>query len=256
MPLTRSRLSELRRLKTATGRREQRAFLLDGAKLVRDALAANAPIREIFAVNPGELADLPRESTPISRADAERLSDLKTPQGVFAEVDDCTISATEAISRIRPEERFRIVALDSIQDPGNAGAVIRSAAAFGCSAVLFSPDCADPVHPRVLRAATAAWFRIPIWRSAALAGDLAEIQAKTAFIYGTKSGGPTRLPANTSKGRSVHVFGNEGAGLSDEVKAVVGGRYYSISLGNQVESLNVGVAAGIILWHISQTEGF
>lgn len=252
MPLTRSRLSELRRLKTADGRREQRAFLLDGAKLVRDALAANAPIREIFATDPAQFPS----ATPISQADADRLSDLKTPQGVFAEVDDCTISATEAISRIRPEERFRIVALDGIQDPGNAGAVIRSAAAFGCSAVLFSPDCADPVHPRVLRAATAAWFRIPIWRSAALAGDLAEIQRKTAFIYGTQSGGSTSLSANTSKGRSVYVFGNEGAGLSSEVKAVVGDLYYSISLGNHVESLNVGVAAGIILWSICQTEGF
>ena len=256
MPLTKSRLADLRCLKTAAGRREQGTFLLDGAKLVRDALAANAPVREVFAVDPGELADLSREITPISRADAERLSDLKTPQGVFAEVDDCTISAAEAISRIRPEERFRIVALDGIQDPGNAGAIIRSAAAFGCNAVLFGPDCADPVHPRVLRAATAAWFRIPIWRSAALAGDLAEIQRKTAFIYGTQSGGSTRLSANMSKGRSVYVFGNEGAGLSDEVKAVVGDRYYSISLGNHVESLNVGVAAGIILWSICQTEGF
>ena len=256
MGLPPSRLKTLKGLKTPNGRRERGSFLIDGRKLITEAIKANAPIREVFAVDPGDLADLPSQITPISRADAERLSDLKTPQGVFAEVDDCTIPSAEAISRIRPGDRFRIVALDRVQDPANAGAIVRSAAAFGCDAVLFGPDCADPVHPRVLRAATAAWFRIPIWRSAALASDLAEIKGKAAFIYGTKSGGQTHLPANTTKGRTVYVFGNEGAGLSEEVKTVVGDLYYSISLGNQVESLNVGVAAGIILWHICQTEGF
>ncbi len=243
MPLTKSRLSNLRRLKTVPGRREQGAFLLDGAKLVRDALAANAPVREVFAVNPGELTDLSREITPISRADAERLSDLKTPQGIFAEVDDCTIPAPEAISRIRPEERFRIVALDGIQDPGNAGAIIRSAAAFNCDAVLFGPDSADPTHPRTTRGATSAWFAIEIWRSAELPCDLARLASMGAEIVAASADGE---PFSTASERSVWLFGNEGAGISPTLEPLIQ-RRIGVPLSRGVESLNVAVAAGILL---------
>ena len=243
MGLPPSRLKTLKGLKTPTGRRESGSFLIDGRKLIAEAIEADAPIREVFAVDPGELADLPREITPISRADAERLSDLKTPQGVFAEVEDCTIPAAEAISRIRPEERFRIVALDGIQDPGNAGAIIRSAAAFDCDAVLFGPDSADPTHPRTTRSATGAWFAIDIWRSQALACDLASLASKGAEIVAASADGE---PFSVGSERSVWVFGNEGAGISASLEPLVQ-RRVGIPLSRGVESLNVAVAAGILL---------
>lgn len=239
MALTRSRLSELRRLKTAAGRRERRAFLLDGAKLVRDAAAANAPIRETFAVDPSEFPG----AVQISPADAERLSDARTPQGVFALVDDCTCSAAPAIAGLDPGSPFRIVALDGIQDPGNAGAIIRSATAFDCDAVLFGPDSADPTHPRVTRGATAAWFAIGIWRSSALACDLARLKSTGAEIVAASAGGE---PFTGVRDRSVWIFGNEGAGISASLQPLID-RRIGVPLARGVESLNVAVAAGILL---------
>ncbi len=239
MALTRSRLSELRRLKTAAGRREQGAFLLDGAKLVRDALAAGAPVREVFAVEPSEFPG----AVQISAADAERLSDARTPQGVFALVDDCTCGAAEAIAGLDPGSPFRIVALDGIQDPGNAGAIIRSAAAFDCDAVLFGPDCADPTHPRVTRGATGAWFAIGIWRSAELGCDLARLASAGAEIVAAAADGE---PFAGIGERSVWVFGNEGAGISAALEPLIDQRV-GVPLARRVESLNVAVAAGILL---------
>ena len=243
MGLPPSRLKTLKGLKTPNGRRESGSFLIDGRKLIAEAIEADAPIREVFAVDPGDLADLPREITPISRADAERLSDLKTPQGVFAEVDDCTIPAPEAISRIRPAERFRIVALDGIQDPGNAGAIIRSAAAFDCDAILFGPDSADPTHPRTTRGATGAWFAIEIWRSAELSCDLARLASMGAEIVAASADGE---PFSAASERSVWLFGNEGAGISPTLEPLVQ-RRVGVPLSRGVESLNVAVAAGILL---------
>lgn len=239
MPLTRSRLSELRRLKTAAGRREQGAFLLDGAKLVRDALAAGAPVREVFATEPGEFPG----ATAISQADAERLSDARAPQGVFALVDDCTRAAADAIAALGAREKFRIVALDGIQDPGNAGAIVRSAAAFDCDAVLFGPDSADPAHPRTTRGATSAWFAIEIWRSQALDCDLARIASAGAEIIAASADGE---PFQGAGDRSVWVFGNEGAGISAALEPLVQ-RRVGVPLARGVESLNVAVAAGILL---------
>ena len=239
MALTRSRLSELRRLKMAAGRREQRAFLLDGAKLVRDAVAAGAPVREVFAVDPSAFAD----AVQISPADAERLSDARAPQGVFALVDDCTCGATPAIAGLEPGSPFRIAALDGIQDPGNAGAIVRSAAAFDCDAVLFGPDCADPTHPRVTRGATGAWFAIGIWRSTGLACDLARLKAAGAEIVAASADGE---PFAGVGERSVWVFGNEGAGISAALEPLVD-RRVGVPLARGVESLNVAVAAGILL---------
>ena len=80
MALSRARLNALRELQTARGRREQRCFLIDGEKLVRDALAAAAPCLELFVTDPLPWADAAAPVTEISRADAERLSDTRSPQ--------------------------------------------------------------------------------------------------------------------------------------------------------------------------------
>ena len=211
--------------------------------------------------------------TEISRADAERLSDTRTPQGVFAVIEDQLPEATTAIERL-PSGTIA-VALDSVQDPGNVGAIIRSAAAFGCQLVLLGPGCADATHPRATRAATGAWFQVPIARSSDLAADLARLRERGARVIAANSARDldmeragraplSRDAAAPPKGGSdsdrcaggtrVFVFGNEGAGLSAELEAVVD-EIVSIPMGAGVESLNVAVAAGIILWQASQLEG-
>lgn len=265
MALSRARLAALRELQTARGRREQGRFLIDGEKLVRDALAAGAPCVELLARDAAPwreaASDVAVELVEISAADAERLSETRTPQGVFAVIEDRLPAAAAAIAALScnmPRERqAAVVALDAVQDPGNVGAIIRSAAAFGCDLALLGAGCADATHPRVTRAATGAWFHLPIARSPDLAADLAALRGCGARIIAcSPAGGEQRqdeLVDAADGAATVYLFGNEGAGVSDELTAVIDATI-SIPINPKVESLNVAVAAGIILSRLRLTE--
>ncbi len=249
--LSRARRRQLQQLRATRGRRQQGRFLLDGEKLVRDALEAGAPIEELLSLDPRRWAQhghpLTRliKLTKLSRADAERLSDTTTPQGHFAVVRD-------PLDKLRTpaSDAWQVVALDAVQDAGNVGGIIRSAAAFGAAAVLIGPGAADPTHPRVLRAATGAWFQIPIARSADLRADLAQLKAHGATILATDRHAAPLDQLNLPH-KLVWLFGNEGAGIGSHLEPVIDQRV-AVPIAQSVDSLNVNVAAGIILHHTRQ----
>ena len=249
--LTRPRLRRLQSLKTARGRREQRAFLIDGEKLVRDALDANAPILEVLSTKPQKWASASVSMTQLSNADAERISDTRTPQGDFALVRDQLLSATDAISGLEKKSAWSVVALDGVQDPGNVGAIIRSAAAFGVTLVLIGPGSADPTHPRVTRAATGAWFQVPIARSSNLTTDLTALRERGAGVIAADTAGAP-LEETSPPGPTIWVFGNEGAGVGPELDPLIDLRV-AVPIASTVESLNVSIAAGIILHHATRS---
>ncbi len=244
-PLTRARLRQFQQLQTARGRREQQSFLLDGLKLVRDALASAAPITEILSLSPEEWPDAPCSVLKLSQADSERLSDTRTPQGHFAVVRDCL----EPL-RVPGSDAWQVVVLDGVQDAGNVGGIIRSAAAFGADAVIVGPGSADPTHPRVTRAATGAWFRVQIARSGSLADDLTRLRAAGASIYAAERAGDS-LDQIPIPDRAAWLFGNEGSGINPELDPLIDKRV-AVPIREGVDSLNVNVAAGIILHHASQ----
>ena len=200
--------------------------------------------------------------TEISRADAERLSDTRSPQGVFAVIDDHLASPADAIAALPSEGPVTVVALDAVQDPGNVGAIIRSAAAFGCALVLLGPGCADVTHARVTRAATGAWFHVPLARSEDLAADLATLRegGARADCRGERcdplsrfASAPPGAARASGTGTTVYLFGNEGAGISEGLAELVD-ETISVPISPNVESLNVAVAAGIILSHTQQAQ--
>ena len=246
--LTRARLRQLQQLRSAKGRREQRAFLIDGRKLVQDAIDADAPIVELLSVSPEEWVEASLPVTSISRPDSERLSDTRTPQGHFAVVED-HIGRLEALSEDADDayDAWQMVALDAIQDAGNVGGIIRSSAAFGIGGVLVGPGSAEPTHPRVTRAATGAWFRVPIGRSEDLPIDLNALRQAGASILAADSSGES-LNELEIPNRLVWLFGNEGSGISSELEPLID-RRVSVPISGSVDSLNVSVAAGIILHH-------
>ena len=248
MPLSAAHLKRLRSLHTAKGRAAHGCFLIEGEKLIREAIDAGAPIAELLATE-ARAAALPEgEVTTISAKDAARLSDTRGPQGCFAVVRDTVPAAADALAALPPEGPSTVVALDGVQDPGNAGALIRLAAAFDADAVLAGPGTADPVHPRVVRAATGAWFRIVVARSPGLAADLRLLSERGYEIVGAATDGPSvwdEPPAGPAPRRAL-VLGNEGAGLSPDVAGVID-RRVGAPISPRAESLNVAVAAGTIL---------
>ncbi|MCY4618855.1 MAG: RNA methyltransferase [Chloroflexi bacterium] len=240
--LTRARLRLLQRLRTAKGRREQRAFLLDGEKLVREAIDVAAPILDLLSTDPELWADTGHSTIRLSQADAERLSETRTPQGHFAVIRD-QLSPLEQPTG----ESWSIVALDGVQDAGNLGGIIRSAAAFGAHAVVVGQGSADPTHPRVVRAATGAWFMTTICRSADLASELSDLRSHGGIVLAAdRQGAP--LDETEIPDKVIWLFGNEGAGISSSLDSMIDGRI-AVPLAEGVDSLNVNVAAGIILHH-------
>ena len=244
--LTRAQLRQLQRLSTSRGRRELGVFLLDGEKLVRDAIAANAPVVEVLSVSPEQWLSSGLQVIKLSQADSERLSDTRSPQGHFAVVRD-ELSASATPPTEPHGERWQVVALDAIQDAGNVGGIIRSAAAMGVDSVIVGPGSADPTHSRVTRAATGAWFQVSVARSENLADDLARLQAEGARVIGADTQGQpldeVELPPKV-----VWLFSNEGSGISPTLSPLIDDRV-AIPISAGVESLNVNVAAGIILHH-------
>ena len=250
--LSTAHLKVLRSLLTPQGRRAQSAFLIEGDKLVRDALAAGAHVREILAPAAHLTSLAPPATqitlTTITAAQARRLTDTRTPQGSFALVEDTVPDASALVAALPNSGALTILALDGVQDPGNLGALIRVGASFGLDAILCGAHGADPTQPKVVRAATGAWFRTRLARARALPVTLTTLHDAGLQILGASTTNAAAFHDVAPAPRRVLVVGGEGGGITTAVAAVVDA-HITVPMDPGVESLNVAVAAGIILAH-------
>ena len=139
-----------------------------------------------------------------------------------------------------------VVVLDGVQDPGNVGAILRSADAFGATGLLLSPACADAYAPKTLRAAMGSTYHLPVWQGELLPElSSMRLQGFTA-LCGDLNGSETLPPLASSV---ALVIGSEGSGVSAEVIAVCEG--YRLPMRGRAESLNASVAAGVLLYVVS-----
>jgi len=218
--------------------------LLDGAHLLAAYLAAGHQPRHILlnaaALQDEEIAALLAElrDVPVTQLHDKlfaELSELKTPTGILALIDLVPPSVSVC--------RFALL-LEDIQDPGNLGSMLRSAAAAGCDAVFLSPGCADAWSPRVLRAAMGGHFCLNIHEQQDLPHVAAEFPGKllATTLQATRS-----LYQCDLSGSVAFMMGNEGAGLSDELLALAT-HPVTIPMPGHVESLNAAAATAICLF--------
>lgn len=239
-PVIRSRANPQFRslLKIAASARERRKTsktLLDGEHLIRAyEQAIGAP--ELLIVTP-QAEPLARQrynvkSITLAEPLFAELSPVETPSGVLALID-----------RPHPAERFggSMIALEAVQDPGNLGAILRSAAAAGFTRVLLSPACADAWSPKTLRAGMGAHFVIQIEERVELIARLTHTRLP---LFALTLNATQRLYQTDLRGDVIFMFGNEGAGLSDELAALATERL-SIPMRGAVESLNVAAAVSV-----------
>lgn len=234
-------IKDMRTLATAKGRKTLGRHLVEGEKLVGDALLSGAPVETLFYVEsfPIERLNVPEHVRRFRVSDSvlDSITDSRTPQGVAASIvtPDTSVPA-------RFPEKLGVV-LDGVQDPGNVGAILRSADAFGAGFVLLSPACADPFSPKAVRAAMGSTYHLPIYT-----GDVPnalDTLVSDGFLplCGHLHGGET-LPPLTEK--TVLIIGNEGNGVSDEAASRC--TLYRLPMFGRAESLNASVAAGILLY--------
>ena len=234
---------------SAAARREEHAFFAEGLRLCRD-LSSTCTLRTLLvtekalAAHP-ELAALPGEHLLVGDAVAEKLSDTKAPQGVFALFDLPGQAETVAPGS-------RCLVLENVQDPANVGALLRSAAAFGVGHVLLCGACADPFSPKALRAGMGTVGRLRLHRTGV--GEAAEaLRAAGIPLYAAALQNSRPLDQVwPPPGAGVAVLvGNEGNGLTDEALAAADAAV-RIPMAGGVESLNAAVAGGVLLWHFRE----
>ena len=183
-----------------------------------------------------EMAEVP----PLDFASA---AETESPQGVLA-VAEIPVRSFHALE---VGVSARIVVLDAVQDPGNVGTILRTAAALGATAAVALPGTVDLWNAKVVRSAMGAGFHFPAFSTTWEELDRFR-EANGVALWGTDSSG-TALDALESPARLALIVGNEGAGLSSEAR----GRLdvlAALPIGSVVESLNVAVATGIFLYQL------
>lgn len=241
-------LRRVRRLAmSARERRESGLTLLDGAHLIEAAETAGVALQELLVSEHG--VQQPEIDALLARH--SDVSATLVPDGLFAQVSPVdTPSGVLALIATPPEVggggvSSTIVVLDGVQDPGNLGTILRTAAAAGVGDALLTTGCAQAWAPRVLRAGMGGHFRLHIRERVDASTALAGFQGR---IVATGVGADARsLYATELTGAVAWLFGAEGAGLSPAVAALATD-IVTIPMPGEVESLNVGAAAAVCLF--------
>ena len=249
-------------------RGSERAFLAEGAKLTLEALEANLPVTHIFVCESKGERILPlikekgnkeiysnTEIILVSEGVFEKISTEKAPEGVISVIKYLDFFNNADI--IYKEEFFlkddeRALVLCSVRDPGNLGAVIRSATAFGVDRLILSSDCADIYNHKTVRAAMGSLFRTGITSVSDLGSFITVAREKGRRVFAAElTDDAISLSECNASPTDIFIIGNEGHGIPKEISSLCDGSVY-IPISSKTESLNAAVAAAIFMWEQSK----
>ncbi|MBK9924954.1 MAG: RNA methyltransferase [Anaerolineales bacterium] len=230
----------------AKERREANAFVVEGVRLVEEAVKSNWGFQ--FVLFDESLSDRGKaqverltssgvEVEQVSESLMKSLSETETPQGILAVLEFTQLPITNNLNFI--------LIPDQIRDPGNLGTLLRTAAATGVQAVLLPPETTDAFAPKVLRAGMGAHFRLPIH---SLSWEEIKAQTKDMDIYIADMDGVSCWETDLRKPLAL-VIGSEAEGASDEARQLATQKI-SLPMSEDVESLNAGVAGSVLMFEV------
>ncbi|NJL35677.1 MAG: RNA methyltransferase [Leptolyngbyaceae cyanobacterium SM1_4_3] len=251
-------VKQMRKLHRAKERREQGLFLLEGTHLLEEACAVDFPLAVVCCTLGWQDRHAELWERASQRASRVELVSAEVLEAIATTVQpDGVVATAERRSPHSPlsSNMSLAIALETLQDPGNLGTVIRTAAAAGVDGLWVSADSVDLDHPKVLRASAGQWFRLPMATSKDLQAEILQLQSKGVQVVATlPTAELTYWQANFEQPTLV-LLGNEGAGLSESLTAMADVQV-KIPLAAGVESLNVAIAAALILYEAQrQREG-
>jgi TrmH family RNA methyltransferase len=268
------RVKAAMRLQKRSYREHDKAFLVEGAQAVREALAANAPagiVREIFCTaqasdRSADLIQRARErGVPVHQASGRvlaELSDTVTPQGLIAVCDLIHVEFEQALAAtaatgpradgIATHAARLVVLLSAVRDPGNAGTVLRTADAAGADVVAFSDTSVDPYNSKCVRASAGSIFHLPIAIGVQILPAIDELRRRGCQVFAADGAPPTEsLDAIERAGLlakpTAWVFGNEAWGLPPAILKAAD-RTVGVPIHGRAESLNLAAAAAVCLY--------
>ncbi len=248
-------VKQIRKLHSPKDRREQQLFILEGTHLLEEACAVNYPLVTVFCTPQWQerhqqiWEQACRQSERAELVSPEVLKAIATtvqPDGVMA-------TAKRHSSQSVPSTSLAL-ALETVQDPGNLGSIIRTAAAAGAGGLWLSGDSVDLDNPKVLRASAGQWFRLPMAVSPNLTVTVQECQQAGMQVVATLPSATLTYWEVDWRLPSLIMLGNEGGGLS--ALAMLADLQVRIPLSLGVESLNVAITAALILYEAQRQRGF
>lgn len=236
-------------LKELKQRRSTGLFLLEGARLCKDAAVNGIVIKQLFvtqratekyAAEVSVIEDCAEKSFLVAESVAEKLADTKNSQGVFAVCEESEISREINYSGM-------YVFTDNVQNPDNLGAIVRTAEAMGADGLIVSSGC-DIYSPKALRASMGALLRFPVIKVQSAEDCLCECRSHGMKIFSSVVDSDAESVVTAAKdGGCVLIIGNEGNGISDEVLSLSTHRI-TIPMKGKAESMNASAAATVLIW--------
>lgn len=241
--------THLRKLSSSAAyRRQCGEFLCDSPKLLQEALLWGSELHTVVVTAGTEAPPLPKGVRLVEvPADVMKsVSPMETPQGTLF---TCAIH-TEPLPETLAGRRY--VVLDTLQDPGNVGTILRTADAFHTDGMFLVNGCADLYNPKTLRATMGAVFRCPVWTVGA--EELSALLKRSGILlYGAALREDTLDARQADYSRCAIAIGSEGRGLTDAVLAVCD-RTIKIPMSEHCESLNAAAAATVLLWEAARKD--
>ncbi len=234
-------------------RQRDRVFVVEGLKMYREA--PEERIREVYGST--EFLERLRRQPDSSAADKlartgyeevtgevfAKLSDTRTPQGILAVVEQPGYELNQLLLQKNP----LFLLLENLQDPGNLGTILRTGEGAGITAVIMSASTVDIFNPKVIRSTMGSIYRVPFLYEENLQTTVERLHAAGVKTYAAHLQGDTYYDGLTFRGPTAFLIGNEANGLSEALTARASARI-KIPMEGQVESLNAGVAAALLMY--------
>lgn len=242
-------LKLVRQLKKKNGRETNNKFIVEGRKMVLEALEYAADdiycvvVSNEFCLKEPQLLEkcdvVCGRIYRVSQSIFDELSDTDTPQGILAVME-------QSSEEFKPDVNSdRILILDGVSEPGNMGTIIRTAEAIGFDGIYLMKGCTDVYAPKTVRSTMGSVFRVKM-KNGCLVENIAELKNMGFSVIATTPSGSVALEAYDAPLKCAVVIGNEAHGVSDEVMEIADEKI-KITMDGMAESLNAAIAAGIVM---------
>ena len=242
-------VKNIRKLKEKKYRDLENAFLIEGIKLLKEAIIEKAKIKQIVIcedystneINQEFMFEIAKNNLVyVTKQVFSLLTDVKTPQGIIAVIEK------NSENNIIDYSQDIIVALDDLQDPGNLGTILRTVDSANLNQIILSKNSADPYNPKVVRSTMGAIFRVNIIETENIVQKLKEAKQNNFKVMVTALDAKDNI-YEADFNKKVIVIGNEANGVSEEVQKLADEKVIIPMLG-KTESLNASVASGIMIY--------
>lgn len=250
-------------LKEKQGRKEQGLFFIEGKRSVIEALTGKAAIKQVIislAANESRLVEIRSlaeekgiDVAELAETKFRKLSSTDASQGVLAVSYMRGTTAGELIKELRPRRSATLILLDGVSDPGNLGTILRSAAWFGVDGIFISAGSVDAYNPKVVRSAMSAVAELNVVQEVKLSEVIGSLKEMGYSVVAATQDADTIYSDFDYDRRTAVLFGSEASGISNDLLSSCS-HSVTIPRVGKMESLNVGVAASIILSEMARRD--